>query len=269
MSETAGEKIAHARDGSELRYSLTGDESAPRVVLIHSLALDRGVWDEVAARLGDRAHVLTYDCRGHGASAKVAGPYTVDLFAQDLEDVMTAAGWDAAVIAGASMGGSVALAFAAARPERTRGLALVDTTAYYGDGAVERWRQRATEARTQGLASLIEFQLSRWFSDAFRAAHPDVLERLRRVFVANDLDCYAASCAMLGALDLRAAARGVRAPTAVLVGEEDYATPLAMARELNDLIAGSTLRVLPGARHLTPLERPDDVARAIGALISA
>ena len=61
---------------------------APRLVLIHSLALDRSVWDGVVDRLSGEYEILTYDCRGHGQSPKPAGPYTVELFAGDLAELL-------------------------------------------------------------------------------------------------------------------------------------------------------------------------------------
>jgi 3-oxoadipate enol-lactonase len=87
------------------------------------------------------------------------------------------------------------------------------------------------------------------------------------VFVANDFDCYAASCALLGAADLLPYLRSFRMPVAIVVGEEDYATPVSMARQLNEHIPLSTLSVLPGARHLTPVEFPDRIASEILALL--
>src|SRR6478752_3600745 len=93
------------------------------VVLIHSLAMDRRFWQPVAERLASHAPVLVYDCRGHGESDKPAGPYTVELFARDLADLLDRVGWSSALVAGASMGGCIALAFAAAYPARTAALA--------------------------------------------------------------------------------------------------------------------------------------------------
>jgi 3-oxoadipate enol-lactonase len=59
----------------------------------------------------------------------------------------------------------------------------------------------------------------------------------------------------------------IRVPTAILVGEEDYATPPAMAQVLHEGIAGSTFEVIPGARHITPLQVPDVIANALESLI--
>jgi 3-oxoadipate enol-lactonase len=114
----------------------------------------------------------------------------------------------------------------------------------------------------------VDFQVTRWFSDEFRQRHPEVVERYTRVFVANDIDCYVATCHMLGAFDLREAVARLRVPTAVIVGEEDYATPPDMARELHAAIAGSSLHMLSATRHLSPLEQPDTIARLLGQLLA-
>jgi 3-oxoadipate enol-lactonase len=86
-------------------------------------------------------------------------------------------------------------------------------------------------------------------------------------FLRNDVAVYAETCRMLGACDLRAGLASIKAPTAIVVGEEDYATPLAMAEAMHTAIAASTLTVLPGARHLTPLERPDQIASELDKLL--
>jgi 3-oxoadipate enol-lactonase len=252
------------RDGTRLAYALFGDPNSPsKIALVHSLAMDRAFWTPVAERLAAGACVLTYDCRGHGASDKPAGPYRVELFADDLAQLADALGWSKLTLAGASMGGCVALAFAQAQPQRLTGLGLFDTTAWYGPQAPKAWAERADKALSEGLSSLVDFQLSRWFSDGFRAKRADVASACVEAFLANDLKAYAETCRMLGACDLRSGLARITAPTRILVGEEDYATPVAMAQTLHEQIAGSTLRVVNGARHLTPLEIPDDVAEEL------
>jgi 3-oxoadipate enol-lactonase len=239
---------------------------APRVALVHSLALDRSVWDGVVAQLEDEAEILIFDCRGHGRSPRTPGPYTAELFARDLAELLDYLGWDNAVVAGCSMGGNVAQAFAANYPARAAALGLIDTTAWYGEDAPAKFKERADAARTTGLRSMIEFQLTRWFSDHFRARRPDVLERTTNTFVGNDVDCYAASCELLGAADARANLGSFTMPTAIVVGEEDYATPVAMAQQLHSTIPQSTLTIIPRARHLTPIECPDRIATELRGL---
>ena len=256
-------------DGSTLAYTLRAAPTpgAPRLVLVHSLALDRGVWGRVIQHLQTKADILAYDCRGHGRSDRRAGPFTAELFAKDLAELLDHVGWPTAAIAGCSMGGCVALAFGGRYPGRTSALGLIDTTAWYGPDAAAKFRERAGAAREKGMQGLIAFQLTRWFSDEFQATHPEVLERLASVFVANDFDCYAASCALLGDVDERAHLPAFRMPVAIVVGEEDYATPVEMARQLHEAIPQSTLTVIPLARHLTPIEHPDVIASELRALL--
>jgi len=258
-------QFARTRDGARLAYSLAG-RGTDGAVLIHSLAMDRAFWGPVVERLARHMPVLTHDCRGHGASDKPAGPYTVELFARDLADLIDHVGWTSALIAGASMGGCIALAFAAAYPARTAALGLIDTTAWYGAQAPRQWAERAGKAVNDGMAALVDFQTTRWFGDKFRAERPDVVRESVDVFLRNDVNAYVETCKMLGAADLRAALAGMTMPTAIIVGDEDYATPVAMSEALHGAITGSTLTVLKGARHLTPLEVPERIAGELLAL---
>ena len=260
--------LAPTRNGPRLAYALADSPrpGATGIALVHSLAMDRHFWAPVAARLAPTHPVLTYDCRGHGQSDKPGGPYTVELFARDLADLLDHVGWPKVVVAGASMGGCIALAFSAGFPTRTAALGLIDTTAWYGAEAPRQWEERAERAAADGMAALVEFQTTRWFGDQFRLEHPDVVKESIDVFLRNDVPAYVETCRMLGAADLRAALPKMTMPTAVIVGEEDYATPVAMAQALHIGIAGSILTVLPRARHLTPLEVPERIADALLAL---
>ncbi|NUZ04621.1 alpha/beta fold hydrolase [Piscinibacter koreensis] len=262
--------MQHIRASDGIRIAVDVHEGAsgqPRLALIHSLAMDHAFWAPVVERLTAEAAIVAIDARGHGASDKPLGPYTAERMAADLADVLDALGWPAAVVAGASMGGCLALQFAADYPERTQGLGLVDTTAWYGPEAPKDWAARGERARSQGLASMIDFQRTRWFSDEFQSAHPEVVARCVETFVLNDVEAFDATCNMLGRFDGRASLAGIRVPTAVIVGEQDYAAPVAMAEALRDGIAGAQLTVIPGARHLTPLETPDVVVGELRRLL--
>jgi 3-oxoadipate enol-lactonase len=256
-------------DGCSIFYTLreAPGSRAPRLALIHSLALDSSIWDRVVECLGAKASILTYDCRGHGRSGRPVMPFTTELFARDLAELLDHVGWPAAAVAGCSMGGCIAQAFAGRYPSRVNALGLIDTTAWYGEKAPAEWHERAATARAKGFAGMAEFQASRWFGDQFRSAHPDLLRAVKAVFEANDLDCYAATCAMLGDADMRPYLKSLRMPVAIVVGEDDYATPVAASRQLHEAIPGSTLTILAGGRHLTPVECPDEIASELAALL--
>ena len=261
---------AVAADGASIAYTLHAAEgqSRPRIALIHSLALDRSFWDGVVPLLTPHADVLTYDCRGHGQSAKIKMSYTAELFAGDLASLMDHVGWPSAIIAGCSMGGCIAQAFAGVYPDRVQGLVVMDSTAWYGPTAPKDWRDRAATAVSKGLGALSAFQATRWVSDPFREAHADVVKKHIEVFLANDVDCYRATCEMLGDADLRHYQQSLRVPLSVIVGEEDYATPVAMSEQIHRAVPGSTLSVLPKVRHLTPVECPAVIAEKILELVA-
>ncbi len=265
-AETAGK--FRSSDGCELAYTLRRPrhDGAPRVALIHSLGFDQSMWRDVISHLADQAETLTYDCRGHGKSARGGSVYTIERFADDLAELLEEVDWPHAAIAGCSMGGCVAQAFAARHAEKMSALALIDTTAYYGDRAPAQWRERAENARAKGLAAMAEFQLSRWFSDRFRRENPEWMHIAASVLAGNDAEGYAAACLMLGGIDFRPLLARIAVPTAIIAGQDDYATPVAMSLQLHEAIRDSTLTLIPEARHLTPIERPDVVAGQIGRL---
>src|SRR3979409_1095202 len=214
------------RDGTRLVYDIHGrDAGRPRLVLIHSLGMDRFFWERVIPIMADDAAILTYDCRGHGASDKPKGPYRVEKFADDLAELMDHLGWRSAIVAGASMGGCITLAFAARHAARATALGLIDTTAWYN--AADKWEERAATATSAGLAAMIDFQGPRWFTDGFRASHSDLVKRNVDRFLANDPAAYAETCRMLGACNLESALPGMKVPAAIVVGDEDYGTPVA------------------------------------------
>jgi 3-oxoadipate enol-lactonase len=252
-------------DGCDIGYTVHAANSAvaPRIALIHSLAMDRTFWDGVVAEVAGRAELLTLDCRGHGTSGRMPGPYTPEQFARDLAALLDHLGWGSTAVAGCSMGGCIAQAFAGLYPQRTTHLTLVDTTSWYGADAPRVWRERGATGVEKGLASLTAFQVTRWFGDAFRATQQAKVEAAVAVFLANDPACYAATCDMLGNADLRHFLPALRMPVNIIVGEEDYATPVTMAEAMHKAVPQSSLTIIAGARHLTPIERPVDIAAHI------
>lgn len=226
------------------------------LVLLHPLALAGELWQPLAGRLGTRHEVFAFDLRGHGQSGWDGRPFTIDELAEDVVAALDALGLDAVRLAGMSMGGSVAMTLAGRYPHRVDSLLLADTTAWYGPDAPAAWAERAQKA-TNPRDQQLPFQLDRWFSEAFRAEHPDEADRVARIFLATASAAHAAASLAMGALDARPLLPAITAPTQVLVGEHDYATPPAMAGLLAERIPNAELRVLPTVRHLSLIEAPD------------
>ena len=253
---------------TESTLAFTVDAAAadgPAVVLLHSLAMDRTIWDGHVAELAGRFPIVRCDLPGHGESAPI-DDVSVEDMADQVAALLDEQPWSRYVVVGLSLGGCVAQSLVARRPDLVAALGLVDTTAWYGADAPAKWEERALRAIDDGMGSLSQFQLDRWFSPEFRTEHPEVGERLLSIFRANDVQAYADTCRAMGRFDGRSALESVAVPTSILVGELDPATPVASAQVLHDGIAGSTLRILPGAMHMSPLEQPESLVVAIAEL---
>ncbi len=249
-------------NGITLDYEISG--SGRLIAFGHSLGMSGQIFEPIRPALESHGRILTWDARGHGNSQKPATGWTIEDLAADLRALIKHLEEDRAVVAGLSMGGNTAGAYAVAHPDKLDGLILADTTAWYGKGAPEAWEKRATNAEAKGMDPVIAFNIPRWFSDSFPDAHPDRVEMVVKMLLANDTPSYAAACRALGQFDAREGLSRIDCPTLILVGSEDPATPPAMAEYLHQNIANSELQVLPGLRHMTPVETPDQVGQLIG-----
>jgi 3-oxoadipate enol-lactonase len=205
--------------------------------------------------------------RGHGASGWDGEPFSIEDMALDVAEVLDALELPSVGMLGMSMGGSVAVTFAGLFPERVGSLVLADTTAWYGEDAVTTWAERAQRAADVPRPKQLPFQIDRWFSPSFVEQNPGGVERVTQIFLRTDSKAHAAASIAMGRLDSRRLLSAVSASTLVIVGEDDYATPVAMAQELADGIAGATLLPISNLRHLSLIERPElaDVVRRVFA----
>ena len=247
-----------------LHHVLAGPEDAPVVVLGSSLGTDLHMWDAQIQSLSTRWRVLAFDTRGHGRSPDAEGPTTVDLLTDDVLALLDRLGIGAFAYCGLSLGGAIGQVLAARVPDRVRALVLCCTSARFCDAA-EAWHERAARVRSEGMAWLVEASRERWFTAGFTERAPGEASRLLSMLTATSAEGYAVCCDALAAFDGRPLLPRVTAPTLVVAGEHDPATPVEMAEELASSIKHADLVVVPGAAHLASAERPDEVTAAIAA----
>lgn len=244
--------LAHTTaDGCRLAFRLDGPAEAPVLVLSNSLGSDHSLWTPQMDRLAEHHRVLRYDTRGHGASESPAGDYGLDRLGRDVLSLLDAVGVVRAHIAGISIGGLTALWLGVHAPWRVDRLVLANTAARIGTR--ELWEERQRVAASEGLDGLADAAMGRWFTEPFRRAAPDTIRGLRETFRRGSPVGYAGCCAALRDADLREAAPGVTAPTLVVAGLRDPATPAADGRWLARTIPGARL-VEFDAAHLTNVE---------------
>jgi 3-oxoadipate enol-lactonase len=267
MSETGeeGERTFWS-GGVAIRYRLEGQ--GPLVTLVHGVGADLDSWDAVARRLTRRYRVLRADLRGHGRSGRVTGCH-IDDFVGDLAALLDEAGAPATHLVGFSLGGLIAQHFALAHPERVRRLALISTVAERTPEERARVLERAGKVRDEGIASVVKAAEDRWFSPAFKAAHPDLVANRLRQLVANDHASYAAAYRVFAEADQGLRFGDIRAPTLIVTGAEDVGSNPRMARLLHERIAGSRLVILDGLRHSVLLEAPEQIADLLVEFLGA
>lgn len=240
-------------NGIDIHYEISGN--GPVAMFAHSLGSDLSIWAAQKSALAGRHTVLSYDLRGHGQTTATPGAYTFDLLAQDAIALLDALQIDKASFVGISLGGMIGQALALATPHRIEKLVLADTVCRYPPEVQATWPERIRQIEAAGLGPLVQPTLERWFTAAFRAAHPDVTERIGNLIRSTPIVGYVGCCHAIATLDFSARLSAVRVPTLVVVGDSDPGVPMPLAQELAAAIPGAQLEVIAKAAHLSNMEQ--------------
>lgn len=247
-------------DGCRLSYSVEGPAGAPVLLLSNSIGTTSALWDRQAGPFAKTFRVVRYDTRGHGRSSVPAGDYTMEQLGRDALAVLDAAGAGRAHVCGISLGGITAMWLGVHAPERIERLVLANTGARVG--TVEMWQQRIAAVRANGMAQIAEATPSRWFTESFRQRAPEIVA----TFTAMVADCppagYAGCSAAIRDTDLRDDVRKIAAPTLVITGAVDPATPPSDGAFLSERIPRAR-RVELAAAHLSNVEAADAFTAAV------
>jgi (E)-2-((N-methylformamido)methylene)succinate hydrolase len=232
-------------------------------MLIHGVGADGTSWDQIAAALAPAFRVLRLDLRGHWQSGHIEGALTLDDLVRDVVDALDTCAVPAANIVGFSLGGMIAQALALQHADRVQRLVLLSAVA--GRTAEERERVQARLAilREQGIAAITGAAQDRWFTPAFIARNPDLVQRRMLQLRENHAPSYAAAYTVFSTSDLGDRLHAIRVPTLIATGEHDVGSNTRMARFMHAQIAGSRLGILPGLRHSILVEAPELVTRLV------
>ncbi len=246
--------------GVGLEYDVAGSPDAPACLLLHSLGTTRELWDPQWAALAERYRVIRYDVRGHGGSQPPAGPYTLEQLGQDALAVLDAAGVERAHVCGVSLGGLTAQWLGLHAAPRIERLVAANTGARLG--SAEAWSTRIDLVRDGGIEAVVEGGLARWFTNRFRASDPATTDRFREMLKRCPVEGYAGACAVLRDGDLRDQLGRIGAPTLVVTGAHDSATPPALGHEIAEGVQDGRLVELDAA-HLSNVEQALDFTDAV------
>jgi 3-oxoadipate enol-lactonase len=248
---------------ARLGYDLTGPAHAPLLVLGGSLGTTRAMWSPQLPELTRRWRVLRFDHRGHGGSEVARGPYTLDALGGDVLALLDEVGADRVSYCGLSLGGMIGMWLAAHAPHRIDRLALLCTSAYLPPA--QHWLDRARLVRVDGTATVVDAVVARWFTPAFAQGQRETVTELSNALAAVPPEGYAGCCEAIAAMDLRPVLHRVSAPTLVIAGGEDPATPPAHSEEIVAAVPDARLAVVAHAAHLASVEQPVAVTRLLNA----
>ncbi len=258
--------IINADDGCPLNVEVSGPEGAPVLMLSNSLGTDLTMWDDQAAEFGKHFRLVRYDRRGHGKSGATKGPYSFDRFGRDILGIIDALEVETVNWCGLSMGGMDGQWLGANAPDRVEKLVLANTNFYYPDKSP--WAARIQAVRENGLASFVDANMERWFTKGFIARAPQTIERMKTMFLASDREGYAACVAAVSEIDFRASNARISAPTLVIVGKQDPATPPEWGETIARQIPGGKVAALDAA-HISNVEQPKGFTEAVLNFLAA
>lgn len=258
-------------NGVELAFSEQGT-GTPAILLVHGHPFNRTMWAPQIESLHSRHRVIVPDLRGYGQSVIPAGATETRLeqFAADNLALMDALGIHNFVLGGLSMGGQIALEIHRQAGSRIEALLLADTFA--GLDTPERRQMRfaiADRLERDGMAGYAREELTKMITPANASCQPHVAAHVMEMMTtAPPAGAAAALRGRARRQDYLPMLRSICVPTLVIVGREDFYTPVPLTQQLMEGIPGAELAVIEGAGHMPNLEQPKAFNAAVFSWLS-
>jgi 3-oxoadipate enol-lactonase len=246
---------------TRLHSEVTGPDTAPVLVLGPSLGTALGLFDAQVAALSGDWRIVRFDLPGHGGSAPPSSTCTVPGIAADVLALLDELGVERFHYAGVSLGGAVGQQLAVDSGARLRSLTVCASAARFPDPS--SWTARAATVREEGTQALVASRTGTWWTAEFEQLAPQEVERLLDMLRATSSEGYAACCEAISTFDVRHELGRITAPTLVLAGADDPATPVPVLRQIADAVPAARLVVLRDAAHLPNVQQPAQVNRAL------
>jgi len=232
------------------------------ILFVHGFPLDHTMWALQLRYFSESYRVIAPDLRGFGKSSGAQQTVTMEQFADDLAALLDALEIDEPVtFCGLSMGGYIGWQFVDRHPQKVARLILCDTRAA-GDAAEIRENRLALADRVveEGPDFVVDGMLEKLFAETTRVSRPELIDQTRMVITKTNPQAIAgASRGMAERPDMTHSLREIHLPTQVICGTEDILTKPDEMQIIADQIPKARMALIPGAGHMSPLEKPDDV----------
>jgi 3-oxoadipate enol-lactonase len=244
-------------NGINLNYQIDGPEGAPWVTMCNSLMTTHRMWDAQMDALTAQYRVLRYDRRGHGESDAPEGPYSFELLGDDVFALLDALHITRTHFIGLSMGGMTGMTMALKDPGVLHTLVLCDTASDDPIGGPAAWQARIDAVKAGGIESVVESTIERFLMPATVQTQPQAADAVRAMIRSTSLTGYVGCCQAISKLNLSHRLPQITVPTLVVVGAQDPATTVEMAKTIHQGIPGSELAILEDAAHLSNIDQAE------------
>jgi pimeloyl-ACP methyl ester carboxylesterase len=254
-------------NGTAIYYEEQG--KGKPVVLLHGFPLSSHIWAHQLDNLSQNFRVITPDFRGFGQSPP-AGAFTVASLADDVYALLQSIDALPCALGGLSMGGYVALAFAKKYPQALSALMLVDTRSEGDSAEGKAGRQKMIDlVRASGSKAVADQMLPKMLTKQSMEKNVSLVRDVRAIMEGCPAQTIEhALVALRDREDYSAILPSIATPTLILVGDQDPITPPAMSESLHKSIPRSQLQLVPGAAHLSSMEKPELVTEAMRSFLS-
>ena len=251
-----------------MNYEVSGNSEAPVVAMSHSLGSSGIMWKTQLPLLEPNYQVIRIDTRGHGGSSAPEGEYDMDELVADVIGLLDALEVDKFHWVGLSMGGMIGQGLGIYHSDRLLSLCLCDTMARVPEDLLPVWVNRLKTCREHGMESMVDSAMERWFTENYRSGEPtkeylEVEEQIQNTPLAGYIGC----CHAIMNFNYLDRLETIRTPTHIIVGDQDFATPVSEARAMHERIPGSSLEIIPGAAHFSNVEQSEIFDRSLSTFL--
>lgn len=252
-----------------IHYVDQGPREAIPLVLIHAFPLNHTLWNPQVQALSAKHRVISYDIRGHGESDVGDGQYTIELFVDDLIDLLDRLKIEKTILCGLSMGGYIALRALERHPERFSALVLCDTRSEADSNEAKIKRSAGLRLlKEKGVPFFAEEFVKQAFAPGTFKTNPGVVQTVKEMILKNPpLGIGGALLALASRTDTTESLKQIKIPTLVLVGEKDQITPPPVVLAMKEKIPDAQMHVIPQAGHFSNFENPAEFNRRLVAFL--
>lgn len=255
-----GNNISIKIDNLCVSYNDSGTDNAETIIFLHGFPLNKSMWDRQADALKNKYRVIAYDIRGHGNSEAGIDEFFIELFVNDLVQLMNALKIDKAVLCGLSMGGYIALSAIEKYPHRFEALVLSDTQCMADTPEAKEKRLKTIEhIKEKGVENYADESLKMLFApESFITNKEEIISVKEMIINTSKQSLFNTLIALSERKETCSSLQDIEVPVLIMAGKEDKITPPDVARMMHEKIQNSALNIIEHAGHLANMENPDE-----------